>query len=326
MAKNFDRIDQSLPFFAYGLFKQDELAFHQIEKYVERMEDIDLSNAVLYDKDGVALMKYSPKYKESAVKGTLIEFKNPRDAYSEIDRLEPDEMYMWRFVKHNGRSLNCVVCGLDRDDSIDDIEPSVVNQADVKMCLYNWSSKNDISFTHGMGFLYDQLDKCYSGDFSESDEDKLFRLQMYYSLLYSILNRYSNYVYGRSKNTISEKCFKDLYDFQKKWFKTYNENINNKMKTLDLKSRGERVTEYDGGKNEYVFPEINSGFGDFGEYFRVIRNNTVHRGKGMRKDLGLIKAAFLDLFFILYFRLKEEHNISSYRIDEEKLIDIYSKS
>ena len=37
----------------------------------------------------------------------------------------------------------------------------------------------------------------------------------------------------------------------------------------------------------------------------------------MFKDLELIRAAFLDLFFILYFLLKEKHQIYYYKIDEK---------
>ena len=36
MAQKFARIDKSFPFFAYGLFKPDELAYHQIKKYIDK--------------------------------------------------------------------------------------------------------------------------------------------------------------------------------------------------------------------------------------------------------------------------------------------------
>jgi len=80
--------DQSLPFFAYGVFKPGELAFLQIKALVAECLDCSIPGTMRI-RDGLPIV--SPDDREE-IRGALIKFHPAaeREAYQRIAELEPD--------------------------------------------------------------------------------------------------------------------------------------------------------------------------------------------------------------------------------------------
>ena len=92
------KFDESLPFFAYGIFKTGQLAFKELADLVDYVEASATVSGVLYERDGLPLLQ---KNNRGTIKGALITFRRGlgHDAYHEITKIEPDTQYKWSTVK-----------------------------------------------------------------------------------------------------------------------------------------------------------------------------------------------------------------------------------
>ena len=86
--------NSSLPFFAYGVFKPNELAFLQIKGFVESCSETVIPGT-LRIRDGLPIISLEERH--GRVQGSLIQFyaEAGQDAYSRIADLEPDNQYQW---------------------------------------------------------------------------------------------------------------------------------------------------------------------------------------------------------------------------------------
>lgn len=322
MAEKFEIVDQNLPFFAYGLFKSDELAYHRIEKHVLNISSATV-RGTLFEKDGMVLLKKKSRYD---ISGELLRFKEGewKEAYNTINEFEPF-YYKWDRILIDGQKCYCLLYNNDLKGTRER-EGNNLKNSSVEMDNSYWSSKEDPLFLQCMEFLYHESfgkgffshnrEEEYADDFYYKNivlgnEEKIlrdmFRLQMWYVLLYSVLNRYSNFKFGvqdinkdeavgeakekkgkkGKKGTnipsIHDDCFAELYSYQ------YTNQ-------LDLKAKGRSVRSNDGQYNA----TMDGSEKGFSNYFRIVRNNAVHRGKAMFKDIDNLEFAFLDLYYILF--------------------------
>ena len=308
MAKKYEIVDQNLPFFAYGLFKPDELAYHQIENYVEKEFPFEVCG-YLFDKDGMAALQTidsSIMNVGSKVKGFLITFKKEfaNEAYKTINNFEP-RIYTWKRKAIEETTFNCLC--------VSDEIMLMIHQ----LGKDEWSSSDDTMFNDGMRYLFNRIHEFDQS--SQTDLLNMFELQMYYLFLYSILNRYSDFKLGPDTiGCIPDECFQDLFDFRKE-------------KNIKLRSLGHCVMCTT--KTQPVTLKDSSSLKDFGDFFRYIRNNAVHHGKGVFRDIDLLKDALIDLYFMLYFFFKEKLSIDYSKetpnhsgvINEAELIRLYKR-
>lgn len=84
----------NLPYFAYGLFKPDEISFNQIEADVEGIPERTCIEASLYIRDGLPLLQL---VQGAITYGYIIHFKKSesRLAYEKISDFEPSNHYKW---------------------------------------------------------------------------------------------------------------------------------------------------------------------------------------------------------------------------------------
>jgi hypothetical protein len=95
-------------FFAYGLFKHDELAFDQISQFVTTHEPAALPSAAMRVRDGLPLL--DPSIRGDGVRGDVLTFNDPQEAYRVIGEFEPRDLYRWgRPVSVVARSGNVTV-------------------------------------------------------------------------------------------------------------------------------------------------------------------------------------------------------------------------
>ena len=90
--------DKRLPFFAYGFFKSEELAYHKIKDLVRNIIPNKKVEGFLYEKDGIPIFtkeREKKSIKFDSVQGELIDFKNGEEAYKKIAEIEPGDLYCW---------------------------------------------------------------------------------------------------------------------------------------------------------------------------------------------------------------------------------------
>ena len=329
--------DLSLPFFAYGIFKQGELAYESIKKYVQDEDKIRYISAPDYYLgllDGAAVML--PK--ETAIKvyrkhpnchigrsivGTVLTFEKGKEATAyriikvkegmiKIDDNGKDveistSNYTWGKIETEDHEwCNCLLINECRDNRI--VHYCQPASEDHK---YNWSSENDIMFTMNMIYLYNEVFTEYivpqkldpKSMFDWKLAKPLFKIQMAYLSLFSIFNRY----YKLKFNANPKKPNAPPVDVSKLMFKTYKEAGEN---AYSKSKRGIKRSD----SNKYDTFGIEDSFA---EYFYGIRNNAVHKGKGMPDDFEILRAGFLDLYYYLLVMLYEQETVWKKIYDEQ---------
>jgi hypothetical protein len=280
--------NKDLPFFAYGLFKNGELGFHQIRDFVERINYCEIEGE-LYEKDGIPLYDYG----NHKIKGQLIYFKSGEStkAYNRIAEMEPNKIYEWVEIPVNGEYAN-ILHGIkiDKESHIDNKK--------------EWGGKNDPFFSKTVfGVIKSIQDECGSEPpgFHDFDFEPQLRLQMAYLLLWSAIERYVTLKYcfaGKSINAklrmaAQESAFKD-------GLKTYVK----KNRTVLRSDSNQKVT---------LNPsKVNSSM----DYYYAVRSNSTHRGKAIAKDFYILKESLEELLNIFKLMLDR-----SFEIDESFFVE-----
>ena len=267
-------IDTSLPFFAYGIFKKNQLAYSKIEEYVEGEPQECKVNYEMLIRDGVPILtkKIDSKYKAS---GHLIKFKDDEqdEAYDVISQTESKKLYKWDVIDVKGEKAN-VLLGKYVDKGSSEFE---IYNSKVK----NYNGKYDPFFNETMKLIEEFKENASGGDVRY-----LLELQMHYLLLWAAIERYCDLKYGK------EKISENLKEFAEK-----EEAVINSIENLNL----------DRYKSNTVFSakdlrnyELNSKKPlDSLRFFYTIRCNVVHRGKIlMDADNVLLRNSLEDLYEI----------------------------
>ncbi len=308
-----------LPFFAYGFFKHDELAYNKIKDCVKNEPAKRSVRGILYEKDGLPIFtrqrkKASEKYYD--ILGELITFKDGRKAYERIAYFEPWELYDWDTIDiSNSEKANILVA---KDSLLS--EEKTVNGA-VMMSLKDmdpkdygglaWHGYNDYLFAKGMKYLqenfFDKADEFWinaSRIHDDKDFKKLFSLQTAYTFLWTIIDRHNSikyYLKSKSK-ALSWQREQMAGD---KLFKTAVEKIGNDFiftYPTVYESSSDRAVSYNG--SNYSPSEWKAKL----DAYYIIRCNVVHRGKEGHDstDFPKIRGAFLDMFAIIQYMLRKE--------------------
>lgn len=94
--------DESLPFFAYGVFKPGELAFLQIKEFVKEVSYASIGG-VLRIRDGLPIASLDDP-SSIGIRGFQISFHEgaAAQAYRRIVELEPEKQYIWKTAAWKG--------------------------------------------------------------------------------------------------------------------------------------------------------------------------------------------------------------------------------
>lgn len=249
-------------FFTYGIFKPGQLAYSQIKKYVD---DEPIKMSIKYEmfyRDGIPLIANTPndKYETS---GYLIKFNDP-EAYNIIGKAEPSKLYEWGEL--DGKPIN-ILFGIDYDKG-------TFNNREYPTSNYDF--REDDYFDCAMEIVKEFIDK----NLQIKEPYEFFQYQMHYILLWSIIERFGTFKYGKSSINQNNKQLAKHHVFKR---------------NLKKVGRIDRVySSKDHGYKELEPPNWWSI-----KYYYTIRSNIVHRGKSASfEDKQKIKLSLTELYFI----------------------------
>lgn len=265
--------DLNKPFFAYGIFKKGQIAYSKIEdcvRDVDDADDVELKDCEMKIRDGVPLIS---DYKSEGyrTKGQIIWFLDEQKerAYKIISDTEPDDLYEWGETNVKGIEVN-VLYGKKPGDG------SYTYETDGGRYVDNFDGKNDLFFKDLFEFLRLESEKLDGGEYD------LFRLQMYYMILWSVIDRYCSLKY----DSINFKG-DDIRNLSND--PVFIKSIN----SFDLPNRKPIYSSRDGKPWEWR----NSTYSKLNYYYKL-RGNVIHRGKDRLTNTDILHLCFDELLKI----------------------------
>ena len=181
----------------------------------------------------------------------------------------PGNIYKWDTVVIDGETFNILVT--------DDLDGTFVNLDDKSNYIDSYDGHDDPFFYRVPKFIHDELDNI------KYDENFIFRIQMYYILLWSAIERYSKLKYDVSNreadylNALAkDKVYRDAF------------------KIVDPKNMD--PIHAANNAREYIFNKNNQN--NIINYYYTIRCNVAHRGKELRNNSIILKKSLNDLLDI----------------------------
>lgn len=279
--KTLEFPDLSLPFFAYGIFKPNEIAYPRIQDFVEKSNKYTIDHG-LYERDGIPFICRDDTAHETH--GYLLYFKDDcsKDAYDIIRKTESKTFYSWGTVK---------IYEQDKANILFGRKPSRSNPKRIKG---KYSGENDVFFRYAMRLVSTEMRNYKkSRDFVD-----FFKLQRNYMLLWAVIERYTSLKYGENsksynnKQLAGEKIFQDSLIYfvnEDEKREIFNSQTLNKEKLIPKES----------------IKSIN--------YYYTIRSNVVHRGKAVvPTDEKILRKSLVELLNIFQCVLKDTYKSLNY--------------
>ena len=277
MSENVNQIpveppdDINKPFFAYGVFKEGQIAHSKIKHYVDHIDyDVEVLNCKMMIRDGIPLIApiYSDDYD---IKGQIIYFNqgDEVDAYNAISATEPKDLYEWGNITVEGIEAN-VLYGVNPDQG------AYLYETDNGEYIDTFDGSQDPFFSEMLDFLEKERDNL------KYDDYYIFRCQMIYMSLWSAIDRYCTLKY-------------DSVNYQADNIRTLSadpvfiESINES----NLPYRNPIYSTKDATDWKWQ----NSPYSKL-YYYYVLRNNIIHRGKDRKTNIGVLGLCLKELLGI----------------------------
>jgi hypothetical protein len=264
-------VNITLPFFSYGFFRPGEISFLGIKDFVSSAKAITIEGDLVL-RDGVTLYKES---KNQTVSGYLITFKpeSANDAYSFINSLEPKKLFKWKEKETDDISFN-ILHGVKPDRGSDDIREA------------NWKTIwDDPFFTSALEVLSEMPNEKF-----EWNLKPLFKLQMKYMLLWTILERFSflRYSFGGGPSTRNRLLAENNYYKEALLEFVFSERTIYSSEDPDDKTK---LSAQNPIKSL--------------DYYYQVRCNITHRGKAVTRDHETVEKSYNELFEITKYILNK---------------------
>jgi hypothetical protein len=268
--------DTNLPFFAYGMFKPNQLCFSRIKDVVEKKEQHEI-RARLYERDGVPLIALNNG--GNNVKGWLIWFRDGDDGYDKVIEIEPEKIYSWEQIETIEGQFANVLVGIDFEKGATEI---IVNQS--------WSGRKDPYFNEAIIFI----DDIRTGKYEfRGDLKKFFSLQIAYNMLWTSIERFLSLKYSlKASVNKNMNCLAQ----EKSFISGLEENVNSERKLYSTKNLEEHTLSV-----EKPFESL--------RYYYLVRCNSVHRGKAVHHDIEILSRSLNELLAIFKNVLKTTFRI-----------------
>lgn len=280
--------NRGLPFFAYGSFKPGELAYRRIETFLEDEPVHATAQGSLWTRDGLPLLLNDGI---GTVSGYLLRFRKEcsEDAYQAISDYEPRQYYKWRRKTLRNPILPANLLVLT--DS---------NFAQIEVESGTWSFTRDPLFTEAMKLVLEISRRSGRKQFASAPPEKfdwrrMFRLQMAYLLLWSILERYASLCFGPTLDP--EDKVGDLGGTQE---------FSKAFKSVEIGTR--TVTDARNPGSELSLDPRDSRRSLV--YYRQVRHNLVHRGKSAWNDGETLRRSLSELGQITQIMLADRFKSS----------------
>ena len=264
----------NLPFFAYGAFRQGELAFLRIRSFVAQVNKSASVYGEMRVRDGLLLLS---QHQSKTANGHLFHFRPSHcgSAYAAIADLEPERQYEWstQQVTCSGGPFEAnVLIGKDFTNG------SSIPDRDI-------TNNDDPFFREALDIVHTFITRFSSKEAlggNSADLTNLLHLQMAYMLLWSSIERYVTLRYSLGDQVTSkvlsmatEPAFQSA--LQKHVTRTAslfaaNEPTDKRKKVLNSQSPKRSL-----------------------EYYYQVRCNITHRGKGAHDDFDRLLSSLVEL-------------------------------
>ena len=264
------------PYFAYGIFKKGQLAHSKIKDCVDKIEIDEIPRKMLI-KDGIPLI--INEYSEKITKGHKIYFKGDmaKEAYKRISDTEPEKIYKWDTIYIGDEEFNLLV-GINRGGTFEYVDEH-------KKYSDDFDGLKDPFFSGVTEFIRNELQNL-----KLDDDNYIFKIQMYYMLIWSAIDRYCSLKYDVSSD-------QGYYLFEL----SNDEIFNDALDDLDLKGRNKIQSARDGGNFYYNLSRSNY----IVNFYYTIRSNVVHRGKEAGNRIDELENSLDDLLNIFDYMIEK---------------------
>lgn len=296
----------SLPFFSYGIFRPGEIAYQILEDLVDenKIEKIRI-NGNLKLRDGILVYENNTN---GEVTGYLLYFITGKEseAYNRIEKIEPKEYYTWNSKNSIYINKFNILYARKVDSGVDETR----SEFDPKLFESLFSSIwNDPFFIKGFKILHELnselffssilTKKEYPGWHEESNFNRYLQLQMLYTFLWSLTERFTFLSYGLGMNPTKRNSALANDPDLKKSFSKLIENPNFAYFNSDF-SRTISKSDKPGEAIKWLFKKDSEiDLNKMIKFYYGLRSNITHRGKsGMRKS-ELLESSFKELLFLI---------------------------
>ena len=264
--------NRDLPFFAYGIFKPNQIAYSQIKSYVKTYYESEIPYRMLM-RDGVPLIKSQNGNRHKTL-GYLIYFneESSKKAYEIISETEPEKLYKWKEIKIGENKAN-VLMGNNPD----------LGSSYIEIDVGNYNGRDDPFFNEAIILVESELEREWKG---MRDFDGFFKLQMSYMLLWSSIERYCSLKYNNKGSKINKLSKEKIFQKNLKKYVTHERKVYS----------AEDLREYTLSPEE-PYESI--------RYYYTIRCNVVHKGKAMYNDEKMLRQSLKELLYI-FKELRDE--------------------
>ena len=268
-----------LPFFAYGFFRPGEISFMGIKDYVFDVKPVIVKGEIKH-RDG---LNFYLDNQQKTVDGYLIYFHSGmgKMAYDFINSMEPNKLFTWR------------------SGILGDVPYNVLyGKKPTKGSVENQDEFGRDSVWQDPFFTVALEDTLLNGfvdgnpKIENLTHDKMFKLQMKYMLLWTIIERFIflRYSFGGEVVASTKKFSENL--FLKEALNKFG--FDNPIK------RDLYATNYPKNKIRYSKDDSIKAI----NYYYQVRCNITHRGKGVHQDLKLLENCYTELYNILIYVLR----------------------
>lgn len=262
------------PFFAYGIFKPDQIAFSKIKDFTWKFEPCEIPYSMLI-RDGVPIIGKRESL-QHVTRGYKLYFNKEdcKKAYDVISKTEPFELYEWDLLEIDGEECNVLIGKDSKLGSYPHIDDS-------DRYIEDFDGSKDPYFDNLVDFIRKELKEK-----NFNNQTRFYNLQMYYMLLWSAIDRYCSLKYG---------AYHDQWELRSKLAddSVFIESLEECLDNERCKNRSVFSTRL---KKFYLNPK-NPWFAI--NYYYTIRCNTVHRGKTRKVEEGILSESLdelLDIF------------------------------
>ncbi len=252
-----------LPFFAYGVFKPNQIAYPRIGKYVDYFKKVTCPYE-LRERNGMPVLTENRLHGRET-SGHILKF-NPRyeeKAYKIISKTKAKKLYEWTVLRIDNQNVNVLVGK----------EPEKTNI--FMFDELDFDFRRDPIFYDAIEFIERNLHRYF-----DNEKERYFNLQMCYMLLWASIERFTTFKYGNNTKRYNNEQFS-----KERAFKEGIWDVDDSYTVLN----SEDLKEY-----RIIPDEPKKSI----RYYYAIRCNVIHTGKSHIREMEFLEKATEELLEI----------------------------
>jgi len=268
--------NMEIPFFAYGIFQRGELGYLRFRSLIDHVESSAEVSGSLWIRDGLPILELTHLNDTGRVHGSLIYFKSEASerGYKQIADIEPDKQYKWATTDATVNS--------DKVVSVNILAGRSPRKGSVQSDSSMWHGRDDPYFKEALSLIREEIIK--ESNFDLFDYRSLFRLQMAYLLLWTIIERYAALRYKLGGEPMSK--IREISN-DPSFAAALKKVCPNERRRVHRADRPDEFAVLDSSNPAKAI-----------EYYYQVRSNVTHRGKAASKDFEIVQTSLKELLEI----------------------------